>query len=693
MSHPLRHALWLVLLIGVAGSGQQPTPPAGEATQTPRFRGGANLVRVDAYVSADGQLLTDLSRDDFEVLEDNVPQKVETFELVRPRAADPTAIPREPNTVAESRAMVRDADGRLFVLFLDVWHVQTAGSYRAQGPLTTLLDRVIGRDDMVGVMTPDMPARTVTYARRRESIDDLLKNQWHWGQRDRLTTSDPREQEIELCYPDSGGTAGLAREVIRRRREGRTLDALEDLIIHLEGQREERKFVLLLSEGWLLTGPDASLSRAAGGVPQGPAIGTEPGGRLRLDPTQDRGGSGDCDRERSMLAYADHAYQFQQLLQRANRANVSFYPIDARGLVVFDEPLGPGRPLGIAMDRGRLGSRQDSLRTLADVTDGFAVLNTNNLDPALARIVTDTGAYYLLGYYSTNTKLDGRFRKLTVRVKRPGAEVRARPGYLAPTEAELASARVDRLMNGAAPGHTTIAPSVVRAFDALAPARGTVPFRLQVAGARGRIWVTGELDAATLKSPEWARGGRVEAVFEHTRGETPPVQVEAVLDPGQAAFQLAPPPQTALAPGRYVVQLRVLAADSAIPRQTTAEVTVPEDDAMLSDAGLALRRGPATGLQYVPTADARFRRTERLRFEVARGDGDGVVSAQLLGRDGRPLQVGIVTSERVDAASHARFVVVDVTLAPLAQGEYAVEVVIERDQQKESAIYAFRLVP
>lgn len=691
MSRPLRHAWWLALLLGMAGSGQQPPPP--DPAQTPRFRAGANLVRVDAYVSADGQLLTDLSRDDFEVLEDNVPQNVETFELVRPRPADATAVPREPNTVAESRAMVRDADGRLFVLFLDVWHVQTAGSYRAQGPLTALLDRVIGRDDMVGVMTPDMAARTVTFARRRESIDDLLKNQWFWGQRDRLNTTDPREQEIEQCYPDSGATAGLAREVIRRRREGRTLDALEDLIINLEGQREERKFVLLLSEGWLLSGPDASLSRAVGGVPQGPAVGTDPGGRLRLDPTQERGGSGGCERERSMLAYADHAHQFQQLLQRANRANVSFYPIDARGLVVFDEPLGPGRPLGIAADQGRLQSRQQALRTLAEVTDGFAIINTNNLEPALARIVTDTGAYYLLGYYSTNTRLDGRFRKLTVRVKRPGAEVRARPGYLAPTEAELASARVDRLMNGAAPGHTTMTPSVARAFDALAPARGTVPFRVQAAGARGRIWITGELDAATVKAAEWARGGRAEAVFEHASGDAPPVQVDAAIDAGQRSFQLAPPLETALAPGRYVVRLQLQAADGAVPFQTTAEVTVPGDDALLSAAGLVWRRGPATGLQYVPTADARFRRTERLRFEVARGDGEGDVSARLLGRDGLPLQVGIVIGERIDAGSGTRFVVADVTLAPLAQGEYAIEVAVARAEQKESATYAFRLVP
>src|SRR5207247_1266411 len=75
-------------------------------------------------------------------------------------------------------------------------------------------------------------------------------------------------------------------------------------------------------------------------------------------------------------------------------------------------------------------------RTLADATDGLAIVDTNLLDAGLRRIVADLTSYYLLGYYSS-AKLDGKFHTITVRVKRPGVQVRARRGYLAANEADL----------------------------------------------------------------------------------------------------------------------------------------------------------------------------------------------------------------------------------------------------------------
>ncbi len=701
MTHTLRSLVLLMALVSVTlGARQQPaTPPAPEEPAQPRFRAGANLVRVDTYVMADGVPVNDLTIEDFEVLEDNVPQRLESLQLVQPRGPAPQGERREPNTVAESREMARDADSRVFVLFLDTGFVQIDGSYRARAPLTRLLDQVIGQDDLVGVMTPDMSPRNVALGRRTTSIENFLKDHWAWGQRGRITTPNPREQEIMRCYPDVGDTAGLAEEMILRRRERQTLDALEGLIVHLEGVREERKFVVLLSEGWLLARQDERLARpikdAQGNpqVPGPPGIGITPQGRLTMDPDRGAGNFGACERERSLLAYADHETQFTRLLQRANRANVSFYPLDARGLVVFDEPIGPGQPPPPSVDAARLSARHSNLRALAENTDGYAIVNTNAIDRGLQRMVQDTGAYYLLGYYSTNTRLDGRFRKLTVRVKREGLDVRSRPGYLAPTEAELASTRVEALMNGAPPGHTTIPPSVARAFAGLAPIRGTVPVRVQTLGAPGQIWLTGEFDAATLKSEEWQRGGRGRVFFQHDRGETAPWQVDVTLAPGQRTFQVTPPAGTTLAPGRYVLRVELTANDSTIPLQTTVDVTVPQSEWLASETGLVTRRGPSTGLNYEPTADARFRRTERIRFEVPRADGEATVSARLLGRDGQPLAIAPTLSERVDAASNQRLIVADLTLAPLAQGEYAIEVIVERDDQKLSASYAFRIVP
>ena len=106
--------------------------------QEPRFRGGTNLVRLDVYVSANGAAVTDLAADDFEVREDNAPQAVTSFELVRARGPAPDSARVEPSTVSEMRDRVAARDARAFVLFLDSPHVQVSGSYRAANPVATM---------------------------------------------------------------------------------------------------------------------------------------------------------------------------------------------------------------------------------------------------------------------------------------------------------------------------------------------------------------------------------------------------------------------------------------------------------------------------------------------------------------------------------------------------------------------------
>ena len=96
-------------------------------------------------------------------------------------------------------------------------------------------------------------------------------------------------------------------------------------------------------------------------------------------------------------------------------------------------------------------------------------MNTNDLDTGIRRVASDLSSYYLLGYYSTNAKLDGKFHSITVRVKRPGVHVRARRGYQAPTQAEVDEARA---MEAAASGGagTSAAAAEARAIAvAIAP--------------------------------------------------------------------------------------------------------------------------------------------------------------------------------------------------------------------------------
>lgn len=668
------------------------TPAARQPAQEPRFRGGANLVRLDVYASKDGVPVTDLTAADFEVREDNAPQDVTSFEFVRARGPVPESARVEPNTVAESRARAAQPDARVFVLFLDTPHVQIEGSYHAQNPVAALLDRVVGEDDLVGVMTPDMSARNITFSPRTASVGEMLRNNWTWGQRGAVTMRDPRDQEIEQCYPDIGPTAGFAKPIIERRQEARTMRALGDLIDHLEGIREERSFVLLLTEGWLMPRPDTNLARPIqwpGGqrtVPGGPEnIGTGPDGKLVVGQPGDRSFES-CERERGLLANEDFEMEFEQLTQRANRANVSFYPIDPRGLVAFDDPIGPRRPAGPIADASRLRRRQDGLRTLAAETDGTVVLNTD-IDKALPRLLNDVGSYYLLGYVSTNQKLDGRYRKLSVKVTRPGIEVRARPGYLAPTAAEVTAAQ--------APPKPKAASGVEQALSRLPVSRRTPPLYVQASGGSGYVQLTVELDRAVAATPEWTPGAEVKVEVAPADGSANASRLSETLtlDAGTRARSLRLPAQDALAPGVYAVRVQATPAGAAsgVPATASDTVTVPTRTALLGSAALASRRGPGTGRLYVPSADPRYRRTERLTLETPVLSPTATMTSRLLNREGQVMAIPVTLSERSDEGR--RISVAEVGLAPLAPGEYVIEVTATDGGTTGTVSYAVRIVP
>src|SRR5207247_1538569 len=115
-----------------------------------------------------------------------------------------------------------------FVLSLDTTHVGLPASRAIRTPLIEALDRLIGPDDLIAVMTPGMSARDITFARRTTTIEGILSKSW-WGERDR-DFKDPVEEQYAACYPGIPRTAvtpasdqGIAQEMILRRREQQTL--------------------------------------------------------------------------------------------------------------------------------------------------------------------------------------------------------------------------------------------------------------------------------------------------------------------------------------------------------------------------------------------------------------------------------------------------------------------------------------
>jgi hypothetical protein len=167
-------ALGVLAFAGVlAQTPAQPPPPT--------FRTEANYVRVDVFPTKDDAPVSDLTQADFEILENGAPQKIEQFERVVVRGAIPQDLRREPNSVEEGRQAAQNPRARVVVLFLDINHVSVEGSSRIRKPLVDALDRLIGPDDLVAVMTPDMSARDITFARKTTTIDGFLTRYWYWG--------------------------------------------------------------------------------------------------------------------------------------------------------------------------------------------------------------------------------------------------------------------------------------------------------------------------------------------------------------------------------------------------------------------------------------------------------------------------------------------------------------------------------
>ena len=657
--------------------------------QQPTFRTGANYVRVDMYASKDGKAVEDLKQEEVEILEDGMPQKIEAFEHVKVRTLNPEESRVEPNTISESRRLASDPRARVFVIFLDTYHTQIEGSATMRQPLMNFLNRVLGPDDMVAVMTPEMAATEITFARKTTVFSKMFDQNLFWGRRARLVDDDEREQLYQACY---GPSSPIALEMKERRREKLTLDAIEDLMIHLAGVREERKAILTVTEGWRLYTKNAKLAAAGDQntrVGPGDVLGRPPVPRLS-DSGQVQGSPKvQCESDRMALADMDDEFRLRELTQLANRGNVTFYPVYARGLVAFDAPIGPDQPPTLAQDAANLRARQNSLRFLADDTDGTAIINTNNIDGMLRRIVDDLSSYYLMGYYATNTKLDGRFRSITVRLKRPGVTVRARKGYRGYTEAEVA-----RGTAASTPPPTTAAP-VTAALTPIVSFNARAQFRIRAStwahaasggGTEGAFWVVGELDPQIRKQAAWTGGAQADVAVIGPDGQQV-VSRKIDVKPSEGAFTVQIPESGGVGTGEYTLRVRLRSpVEGELGLSDTSRVSI-KDNTPLGEAVL-WRRGPTTGPQYLRTADPRFQRSDRLRLEMAT-NASQPVTARVLDRNGTAMPIQAQVSEHPDSSMQFKWIVIDVVLAPFAVGDYA----IEAAQGEAKQVTAFRIIP
>jgi hypothetical protein len=279
----------------------------------------------------------------------------------------------------------------------------------------------------------------------------------------------------------------------------------------------------------------------------------------------------------------DNQVELRAAVNAALRANVSIYPVDARGLQAI-VPGGSARNAsrgGLSAFTGsavtnqftQLAAQQETLTSLASDTGGTAFTDTNDFGDAFKRVERDISSYYILGFSSTNTARDGHFRRITVRVKnRSNVKVDAKDGYYADRDFAH-TARNDReaqlLEQLATPIAATDVPMFVTAgWFRLAADKYYVPISVAVPGSA--VPVSKEkatLDVAgVIRDERGAPVGRIRDTLT-----LPPASAESL-----AARQVLYQTGVTLPPGRFSVKIAVRENSDGQMGTFEAAVAVPE---------------------------------------------------------------------------------------------------------------------
>lgn len=381
-----------------------PRPPGGEGgpPQPPvTFKVEVNYVEIDANVTdAQGNFVRSLTKDDFQILEDGKPQTLNVFsmvdipiERVDPPLFSKAAIPAD---VVTNR---KPFEGRVFVLVVDDLHTRFNQTARTRTAARQFVERYIGANDMVAVVNTSgygksMQDFTSNRALALKAIDAAMGNK-----ADSSTVAALADARMNLDMPGTPSNANASFNEMQRYNNARnSMRTLKNLADFMSGMRGRRKAVVFFSEGLNYNVTDPFNSPRASDVQR----------------------------------------EIQDLIAAATRANVNIYSVDPRGVATGMEDaieIAGGFPADNSIKPSDLMAEMrlehDSLRAVAEETGGFAVLNQNDFRTAFSRILEDNSSYYVLGYYPANEKKDGRFRKVEVKVLKPGLKVRARRGYVA----------------------------------------------------------------------------------------------------------------------------------------------------------------------------------------------------------------------------------------------------------------------
>jgi VWFA-related protein len=503
-------SLWLVMDRPLRSEAQQGGAPAQD---TPTFRSSAEAVQITAIVTdTAGNPVSGLTEDDFEIIENNVPQAITTFSAVD------IPIERTAPATRDTDVLTNEGPpGRLYLIALD--EVANDNALRTRHFLRDFIEQYFGPNDRAAVV---LVGRGLSTSGQEFTSNPLLL--------------------LDAIDKFSGG---FPDEALNQRNKMATLRDLTEFMAKVPGTA--RKAMIFVSEG---VGADA------------------------LDLVDYHGG---------VLSIANE--DFQAAVSAATRGNVAIYPLDPRGL--SPDVSGPG-----------IGS---DLRSLAQVTGGFALTNSNSFKETFERLVRENSTYYILGFNSSYEKRNARYVRLQVRVKRPDLIVNTLDGYVAPHGKEkapntkpstLLSAVSDAVKN---PIATSGVP--LRMFAAPFKSDGKTPDGKNSDPKNATIAIALELDPSKLGlvQENGVYKGELEIVFAVTDAKNkrwPLMRHRAALALKPDTYERARRSglrvlaRLALPEGRY--QIRASAGASTLAGSIVYDLKVPKFDDDFSMSGVTV---------------------------------------------------------------------------------------------------------
>jgi len=420
-------ALLVVLAAGLSAQTPAPAPAqpaaAGASQQKPTFRVQVDLVTNDIVVRDErGNFIPDLKQNEFEVYEDGIKQDITSMTVVTGGRvtnvlAPPPPPPPEGIILPPSRPKT-DVSGRIFLFFVDDLHLQFHNTGRVRQLFQKISKELVHDGDMFGIVSsgPSSIAVDMTYDKTR--LDEAIK---------KIAGNELKPTDI------INGSSGAEGPSEVRYRAHVAFSTVNDLLNNLEAVHNRRKALVYVSDGYDFNPfQDARLGLME---PNSPFAQNEfARNQNQMRQSSDDGTNSNAtdpftqqQKQSEQFADADLARELGELTRQANRANVTMYTIDPRGLVGMgdiDEQVDPRQWAEFVR------KSQDSLRVIAEETGGLAVVNQNDFSKALKRIDAETSDYYVLGYYSKNPDSTRRRRQIDVKVTRKGATVWFRKEYV-----------------------------------------------------------------------------------------------------------------------------------------------------------------------------------------------------------------------------------------------------------------------